>query len=227
MNSSKGRALLEAYRAVSDVDDDPGDALLERIEASLETPAEPPRRAAAWIVASVAVASTVTAAVAWPRLEFATLQGSAPVTEAVESARDATPKARVVRPPVAPQPMPETELPAQTPEPSSAASKPSVSTSGTASPDAVPADAELVAELAILRKARVAMKRGDLAAARKALNEHGRAYPSGQLSEDRDALWVVLRCRNGAPNDGRAAFEATHPSSHHLVAIRAACDEKK
>ena len=71
------------------------------------------------------------------------------------------------------------------------------------------------------------MQKGDFEAAAEILEQHGRDFPTGQLREDRDALWVVLRCRKGARNDGRAAFEAAHPSSHHLVAIRSACDEEK
>lgn len=223
--SPESRALLEAYRTVSDVDDQPDDAVLERIELASESPpAEPPRRAAAWVVAGVAMASTVTAVLAWPRPELAAIDGPAPVTEAVESARDAAPKPRA-RPstPVRPEPTPGAVESKPTPVPPRPAASKSVSPES----DPPPADADLVAELAILRKARLAMQRGDLVAAAEALNEHGRTYPTGQLSEDRDALWVVLRCRQGSRNDGRAAFEAAHPSSHHLVAIRAACDEEK
>ena len=224
--SPESRALLDAYRNVSDHDDRPDDAVFERIEASIEPPAERPRRAAAWIVAGVAMASTVTAVVAWPRPEFATMQRLAPVSEAVDSARDAVPKSRA-RPsaPTLPPPTPTVTEPDPLPvSPRTSPVKAAAPEPDTAAP---PADADLVAELAILREARVAMQQGDLAAAAKALNEHGRSHPAGQLSEDRDALWVVLRCRRGNANDGRAAFEAAHPSSHHLVAIRAACDEKK
>lgn len=223
--SPESRALLEAYRTVSDVEDQPDDIVLERIESAIEPPpAQAPRRAAAWVVAGVAMASTVTAALAWPRPELAELAGAAPVTEAVESARDAAPRARV-RPsvPVRPEPTPS---PVES-ESASAPPRPAAPKGVSPHVDSPPADANLVAELAILRKARVATQRGDLVAAAKALNEHGRVYPAGQLSEDRDALWVVLRCRKGSRNDGRAAFEAAHPSSHHLVAIRTACDEEK
>ncbi len=223
--SPESHALLEAYRTVSDVEDRPDDAVFERIESAIESPpAEPPRRAAAWLVAGVAVASTVTAVLAWPGPGLATIDGPAPVTEAVESARDAAPNARAdPSTPVRPEPTPSTMEAEPPPEPPRPEAFKSVS------PNVVsaPADADLVAELGLLREARLAMQRGDLVVAAKALNEHGRVYPGGQLSEDRDALWVVLRCRKGSRNDGRAAFEAAHPSSHHLVAIRTACDEEK
>lgn len=225
--SPRGRALLEAYRAVSDAQDAPDDAMLARLEASIESPAEPPKRAAAWIVAGVAMASTVTAVIAWPRPQPAALEGRAAVSEAVDAARAATPR-RAARPPAnsSPEPTPEPSL--QPPGPSARpghapATKP---VPAEPAPETSQAQPGLVAELALLRKARAAMRRGDLDAAAQSLSEHGRSFPTGQLSEDRDALWVVLRCRKGAANDGRAAFEAAHPSSHHLAAIAVACGEK-
>jgi hypothetical protein len=75
-----------------------------------------------------------------------------------------------------------------------------------------------VTEVALLGRASGALRGGDLAAARAALAEHARAYPSGALAEERESLEVELALRSGAAS-ARAALEAFrrhHPGSAHL-----------
>lgn len=223
--SPKGRALLDAYRDVSEVEDQPDPELLGRLQFELaeETKAaEPPRRAAAWLVASFAVASGVTAVLAWPRPEVRTVHSAAPVSAAIDEARTVLPKrprprAAPPTPSVSPQPVPPPLL-----EPAVEEATPR----RPSKPATTPPNDDLVRELALLRQARLAMREEALDRAAAALREHGSDFPSGQLAEDRDALWVIVRCHKDAKNTGRAAFEAAHPSSHHLVAIRAACEKK-
>lgn len=216
--SSKGRALLEAYRAVSEIEDQPDPAVLEHLEAELAA-SEAPRRvaAAAFLAVSVAVAASVTAVVAWPRPSSRVPED--PVSVAIDRARETSPRAARDAPEPAPSPSPSVP-PSVAPEP-----VPSVAPTLAPKPSPVPSDDTLVRELALLRKAKTAMRDGRVTQAKAALREHGRSFPSGQLAEDREALWVIVRCGEHARNTGRAAFEAAHPSSHHLVAIRAACEE--
>lgn len=230
--SPKGRALLKAYRDVSEVDDQPDAAVFERIEASIveaEAPAKP-RRAAAWLVAGFAVASGAAAVVAWPSAETTVRHSTEPATAAPDQAEPAeeggaTSSRRVPpTPSSAPvvEPHDDAQPPAQRPRSSAAPKRPHRENV----PASVPADDGLQRELVLLQRARAAMRRGALDDAATALSAHGRAFPTGQLAEDRDAAWVVLRCRRGSKNTGRGAFEAAHPGSHHLAAIRTACDEK-
>jgi len=197
--------------------------VLERLEASIAAGDARParRRAASWlVVGGLAVASGVIAVLAWPGPARVSIRGDAPVSSAVDRARGygsgraphrRTPTAThspVVDEPPPPRLQPTPRPPLKRTPPASAL-----------------AEDTLGVELALLRRARRALERDDYASASAALVEHGRSFAFGQLAEDRDALWVVLRCRNRAKNTGRAAFEAAHPSSHHLVAIEASCGD--
>ncbi len=230
----RGRALLQAYKATSDLDDQPAPEVWERIEAS--TAAEQPRAAArwGWWVVAGAAAAAVLGVFAWPSGSASVLDTDTPVSSAVDAARDTTPREESV-----PTAMPQESVDA-TPQPKAVEhdavpvpeTKPPAKRDGRVGsgreleikPPAP--DDGLQRELAVLRRAKTAMRAGTLETASKHLAEHSRSFPNGQLAEDRDALWVAVRCRKGARNSGRAAFEAAHPSSHHLPAIRAACQKK-
>ncbi len=225
MTEPKTHALLEAYREVSELDDQPAPEVFERLQAEIEAEAvtEPPRRAAAWVIAGVAAAASVAAVIAWPRPELQMLQSDAPVSTAVDRARSVVPTPAPAEP--RPRPAPRIERP--DPQPEEPPPEPAPAVRARTPPEVAPArDDDLLRELALLRKARQAMQRDELGAARAALRSHRKMFASGQLAEDRDALWVIVRCREGSNNTGHAAFEAAHPSSHHLVAIRAACEKK-
>ncbi len=225
-----GRALLEAYRARSEIEDQPAPEVLERIESDLAVP-EARRRAAAAVilVASVAVAASVTAVVAWPR---PSLQGlESPVSAAIDRAREAdhtrAASLRGADPRPAPTPEPTPGAPPSfAPAPSVAPTPAPAPAPPTPEPTTVPSEDTLASELRLLQQAKSAMRDGRVAQAKTALREHGRSFPNGQLAEDREALWVVVRCGEDSRNTGRVVFEAAYPSSHHLVAIRAACEKK-
>lgn len=228
----RGRALLDAYREESEHADQPDPSVLERIEASIEERGEVPskrrlpRAAAVVLVVGATTAAAVLTAIAWPRLSpppVAAEPSPSVGPEQVEPPSSArAPRARVDSP-VAPAEPPVAEparevvrsaKPSRAPQPSSlAVSEPEA-------PDG------LQQELALLRRARRFLREGSAAQAVSVLMAHQRTYPTGQLAEERDALLVVARCKTGRPNTGRAAFEAAHPGSHHLSAIRAACAKK-
>lgn len=228
MSSRHSRALLEAYREVSELDDQPPPEVFERLQAEIvvEGGAEPSRRAAGWLIGAVAAAASLTAVLAWPRAELQAVERATPVSAAVDRARSVMPTPAPVKAQEHPRPR-EAVVESPAPPPPEAVPEPTPLVRPKGPPTVAPAqDDGLLEELALLRKARQAMQRDDLGAARAALRSHRKAFAAGQLAEDRDALWVIVRCRDGSKNTGRAAFEAAHPSSHHLVAIRVACEKK-
>jgi len=71
-------------------------------------------------------------------------------------------------------------------------------------------------ELFLLQGARAAVAASDFAAARSALQEHARRFPTGQLTEEREALRVKTLIGLGRPQEARQAaraFEARFPGS--------------
>jgi hypothetical protein len=71
-------------------------------------------------------------------------------------------------------------------------------------------------ELLLLQGARAALAASDFATARNALLEHARRFPSGQLTEEREALRVKTLLGLGRPQEARQAaraFEARFPDS--------------
>lgn len=77
-------------------------------------------------------------------------------------------------------------------------------------------------ELRILEPARRAFARGDFAAVVRAADEHERAFPSGGLAEERDALRVRALFRQNRVGEARraaAAFRKRFPNSAVLGEI--------
>jgi len=77
-------------------------------------------------------------------------------------------------------------------------------------------------ELRILEPARRALARGDFAAVVRAADEHERAFPSGGLAEERDALRVRALFRQNHVAEARraaAAFRKQFPNSAVLGEI--------
>jgi len=71
-------------------------------------------------------------------------------------------------------------------------------------------------ESALLARARAAMLRGRPADALDALGEHQRAFPSGRLSEEREALAVQALAASGDRAAARAraeSFQRRYPNS--------------
>ena len=85
------------------------------------------------------------------------------------------------------------------------------------SPRATPAASptESADERLLIERARAALGRGDLDGASTALDLHAGAYPTGALSEDRDALRVLRHYLAGsaAASSEDAAFRARYPTS--------------
>jgi hypothetical protein len=78
-----------------------------------------------------------------------------------------------------------------------------------------PMEADRV-ELRLLRKARVAVARGDFATALSPLAEHARRFKNGRLAEEREALRVKALAGLGRTEEARraaAAFRARFPRS--------------
>lgn len=227
-------ALLQQYRADSEVYDQPDASVFERIEASIADGAAPPeqhpRRAASWVAMGVFAAAVVAVAWVWSAPAELRVVDSSPIVGAVDRVvealeqrpqanRSAVPEApRVVSPDPAPVP----------PDPP-VESKPQPREKGSVAPPtgAPSPDDSLRQELELLRRARKAVREGRSGAAQAALRSHADAYPKGQLAEEREALLVVVRCNDGKTQSGRAAFEASYPRSHHLAAIRGACEPEK
>jgi len=81
------------------------------------------------------------------------------------------------------------------------------------------------AERRMVDEARAAYARGDLDAALKELGRHGAAYPSGALTEEREALAVrvLVDAKRGAEARARGErFRARYPRSLMLPAVEAA-----
>ena len=85
----------------------------------------------------------------------------------------------------------------------------------------------LAKERALLGPAREALARGDNASALKALADHAKAHPTGQLSEERESLWIqaLVRSGDGDAAKARAAkFRKRYPLSIQLRVIDAALE---
>ncbi len=91
-------------------------------------------------------------------------------------------------------------------------------------PDSLPDDA-LKAESLLLESARARLSSGQTGEAVKSLAEHQRQFPQGQLSEEREALWVQCLVISGDHEQARIRgerFRARYPNSLFLPAVEAA-----
>jgi hypothetical protein len=84
----------------------------------------------------------------------------------------------------------------------------------------------LDAEIALLRDARGALRKGDAVAALAILDMHDRRFPAGALGEDCSAERIYALCALGRVDEVRALaerFVAAHPVSPHAAMVRASC----
>jgi len=84
---------------------------------------------------------------------------------------------------------------------------------------------DLATERALLGDARAAHARGDQPEALRAVADHARRFPSGQLAEERESLWIKSLVAAGEPDAARARaaeFHRRFPRSIFLPAIDAA-----
>jgi hypothetical protein len=204
-------ALLERERVIPPLPAAQRARAMARAQASLATPMAattvPPRAAprTRW-PAAAAAALVVGAAVAAAAYEIharmaavpaARSAALAPVGQVVPKAFAAPPSAGVVDGPL--------------PAPAPAVETPTVS----------PAEAAR-AELRLVRRARVAVARGDFAAALSPIVEHTRRFKNGRLAEEREALRVKALAGLGRTEEARraaAAFRARFPRSVLLPAV--------
>lgn len=135
------------------------------------------------------------------------------------------PAPRLVPPP-GPVAVQRSEAPAATPDPQLRARP--VKTVKTGPADAAPpaVKLDLEAELRLVAGIRAALRRGDTAAALKAIAEHKRDFPDGALVQERSAHEVEAVCAAGRGDEARAladAFVRRWPESTHRARVAAAC----
>jgi hypothetical protein len=88
----------------------------------------------------------------------------------------------------------------------------------------------LATETKLLKQARAALAAGDESKCLKLLSQHAKAFPSGVLSEERDALRAVALCNGGRLGEGTkaaAAFARRYPSSPLRNRVTSACTSEK
>jgi len=178
---------------------------------------------AAWTTTKVAllcgvvlVGGAVTWSVTQPRGGSQRAPGAALVASATLGAATPLAPASLATPTEAPAP----ELPVVTespaPTPRAVASSPSASARS------------IKQELELVRAAQERLNRGEPQAALALLAEHAQKFPSGVLSEEREASRVFATCRAGNAAGARKladAFLRRAPQSAFIDRVRAACRE--
>jgi hypothetical protein len=162
-------------------------------------------------VGAVAVAPQLTSHAAAPKV--AQVQAQAPTSPNKPA------------PAVAPAPPAEEPAPSATP----AAEEAPTAKPEAPKPSAKPADKPTLAdEVAALDAARVAVSRGDSAAALRALDEHDRRFPGGALGQEATVLRITALAQRGdraaATRLGRAFLDA-HPTSPLAARVRSLIGE--
>lgn len=87
---------------------------------------------------------------------------------------------------------------------------------------------ELRAELALIREARQALRAERPEGALEVLDAHMRAFPDGQMREDREVLRIEALCAAGKAPQARAEgrlFLRAFPGSAHAQRVRSICAE--
>jgi hypothetical protein len=100
----------------------------------------------------------------------------------------------------------------------SASARPSAS----AAPSSLTASGDLVRERELVDAARAALSKGHPDETLRLLREHETRFASGQLAEEREALFVVAFARSGKKDAARgrlAAFRKAHPASPMLSTL--------
>ncbi|HEX2880004.1 MAG TPA: hypothetical protein VHO25_10775 [Polyangiaceae bacterium] len=236
--SHKANALLELGRT----GDDPTDAEISNNRAALSK-----QLGIAALGTGVALSATKQAAAAssagfWTTTKIAlvcsaVVAGSA-VTWGIARQESDTPRSetrQVAAPATTAEPSPiVAEQPAT---PASAEPEPAPPARPTADPSAAMSPAKnagatglpsISDELTLVRGAQQHLNRGEPAAALSLLSEHARRFPSGVLSEEREASRVLALCSLGKGAAARALandFVRRAPRSPFVDRVRAACPE--
>lgn len=187
----------------------------------------------------VGTLACVAAWLAWPRAVEST--DASPVTATAVTVRESgsapappdTPRAAATTT-ASPSPSPSMAQrpsappPAAPPRPTRSRSRPveraSARPSAPTAPSAIEADVD--AELRVMRGVWAALDTGDADLALVRLDEHARRFPEGVLAVEREASRVIALCAAGTDAAARRAadaFLAAHPGSTYARRIRATC----
>ena len=134
-------------------------------------------------------------------------------------------------PALVPRPRPNQRAVADAPAPASSApsaAEPAVAAFPVAKKR--PESSELSDELALVSRMHESWQRGDEAGVRRAVQLHEQRFPGGTLTEEREAVKVMLACRNAEPRRAAAlgsAFLARYPGSTHAARVVATCGVKR
>lgn len=230
------REMITAYRAVAR----PRPAVKRRIAQAIAAPVPAPRWP--YVAVAVAAAAALVASLAWPeswldRSPREEHRPEAPYDDATPSqlgrvdsphapevARPVAPAPqRVVAPPIAPRETSERKAPARRDAKDEARDR------RAAPADVVAAGDDLLAEMALLERARSRLAAGNPRAALALAEEHASTFPGGALTEERDALRVIASCalpdRSAAAFTARLAFARDYPRSTYAERVRRACTD--
>jgi outer membrane protein assembly factor BamD (BamD/ComL family) len=95
------------------------------------------------------------------------------------------------------------------------------------SPAAAPTTPPLDAEVALLQEAHAALRANDGDRALRAVADHGRRFPSGQLGEEFEAARVFALCELGRADEAHdvaSRFLREHPRSPLAPRVANACE---
>lgn len=138
---------------------------------------------------------------------------------------DIAPSAVVSTPPPVVSAPPEIpQAPSGAPSVTAAPPRPS-STVASRPRDAARGEDDLALELSLVQMARAALTRGNFAAALDATDQHARAFPAGNLAEERESIAIQALVGAGRDDDARARatrFHAKYPRSPLRPAVDAA-----
>jgi hypothetical protein len=127
------------------------------------------------------------------------------------------PAVAIPAPPVVPSPPPLPEpAPAPAPAPSEPPPTPTAHRTVVVTSAGGTRDKRLEAERKLVEMARTSLARGQTSGALAALRRHQRSFPKGQLTEERDSLWVSALVASGDHAQARehaARFHRQHPHS--------------
>lgn len=213
------RALVEAGRRALRA----STADRERIEAALRARLGPSA------LPTDAGATQVASPVSWSALAGVAI-GVCVLAGVAFVALRSTPSAPPRQPPSAVQrPASQPALAAPAPEVPAAVPEPVAPAHTVVAPAASPAAAaprvrdSLAREVALLSRATSELRAGHAAAALKVLDEHRRRFPSGALSEERQAAKAQALCVLGRVSEGRVELAQLTPGSPAAASAQRIC----
>jgi hypothetical protein len=89
-----------------------------------------------------------------------------------------------------------------------------------------PEPSRIAEEAVLLREAQAALRSGEHTKARKVLDDYTQKFPAGIMRSERDAIDVMLQCRDGGGEEARARARellARREQASYAARIRSAC----